>query len=198
MTDGKQYEDRSAGTNPESPESPDIEPDRSMEKPEENRDIGKDQEVPYMELFYSQETAAATSVKDAQELTAGTAEAAAEPEPAPGDPGIGVAAGAVEELAGPPAGTREDGYAEDDPAAEMDENELNLMIEDLCKSKAQEFRMLGYEHVTGQEVWECVSDKYQKQGVPPLHRIVNDILSLKVTSFMNWMTMSIYKDSRFR
>ncbi|MED4603052.1 hypothetical protein P9314_20735, partial [Paenibacillus validus] len=70
MTDGKQYEDRSAGTNPESPESPDIEPDRSMEKPEENRDIGKDQEVPYMELFYSQETAAATSVKDAQELTA--------------------------------------------------------------------------------------------------------------------------------
>lgn len=72
--------------------------------------------------------------------------------------------------------------------------DLNVVIEDMCRSKAEEFRMLGYEHVTGQEIWECVSDKYHKTGVPPLHRVVNDILSLKVTQFMNWMTMSIYKD----
>nr|WP_210023495.1 MULTISPECIES: post-transcriptional regulator [unclassified Paenibacillus] len=77
----------------------------------------------------------------------------------------------------------------------MDEEELNGIIENLCHSKAEEFRMIGYEHVTGQEIWECVSDKYKKIGIPPLHRIVNDILSLKVTQFMNWMTMSIYKDN---
>ncbi|WP_394297948.1 post-transcriptional regulator [Gordoniibacillus kamchatkensis] len=52
----------------------------------------------------------------------------------------------------------------------LDENELNEMIEGLCHSKAEEFRMLGYEHVTGREVWECVSDKYGKKGYPPLHQ----------------------------
>lgn len=69
----------------------------------------------------------------------------------------------------------------------------NEMIESLCESKAEEFRMLGYEQVQSRDIWECVSDKYHKHGMPPLHRIVNDILSLKVTQFMNWNTMNIYK-----
>lgn len=75
------------------------------------------------------------------------------------------------------------------------DKELDRSIEELCASKAEEFRMLGYEHVTGEEIWECVQDKYSKTGFPALHQIVNDILSLKVTQFMNWMTMSIYKSS---
>ncbi|MCP3773956.1 post-transcriptional regulator [Paenibacillus sp. MZ04-78.2] len=77
----------------------------------------------------------------------------------------------------------------------MNDEELSRVIEEMCLSKAEEFRMIGYEQVTGEEIWECVSDKYRKTGVPPLHRIVNDILSLKATQFMNWMTMSIYKDA---
>jgi hypothetical protein len=83
-----------------------------------------------------------------------------------------------------------------DPGA-LGEAELNEMIEELCNSKAEEFRMLGYEHVTGREVWECVSEKYEKKGYPHLHQIVNDILSLKSTQLMNWMTMSIYKKAQF-
>ncbi|MFB6363642.1 post-transcriptional regulator [Paenibacillus elgii] len=88
--------------------------------------------------------------------------------------------------------------SEPDPEPEeepMNDEELSRVIEDICLSKAEEFRMIGYEQVTGEEIWECVSDKYRKTGVPPLHRIVNDILSLKATQFMNWMTMSIYKDA---
>jgi hypothetical protein len=81
--------------------------------------------------------------------------------------------------------------------AQLSEMELNELIENICTSKAEEFRMIGYEHVTGKEIWECVSDKYQKTGMPALHQIVNDILSLKVTKFMNWMTMSIYKSNPF-
>lgn len=80
----------------------------------------------------------------------------------------------------------------------LSEQELNEMIEDMCNSKADEFRMIGYEHVTGREIWECVSEKYQKTGTPPLYKVVNDILSLKVTQFMNWMTMSIYKTNPFQ
>lgn len=71
-------------------------------------------------------------------------------------------------------------------------------IEMLCKSKAEEFKMLGYEYVTGKEVWDCVRSKYIKQGKEPgIHRIVNDILSLKPTQFMNYMTMEAYKGSPF-
>lgn len=82
-------------------------------------------------------------------------------------------------------------------AGELTEAELSEVVEHICNSKAEEFRMLGYEHVTGKEIWDCVSDKYHKTGVPSLHRVVNDILSLKATQFMNWMTMNIYRDRPF-
>ncbi|KIL37050.1 hypothetical protein SD71_04070 [Cohnella kolymensis] len=75
----------------------------------------------------------------------------------------------------------------------MTETEMNEMIEQLCLSKAEEFRMIGYEQVTGADVWECVSDKYHKKGTPPLYQVVNDILSLKVTQFMNFITLSMYR-----
>jgi hypothetical protein len=76
---------------------------------------------------------------------------------------------------------------------EMSEIEMNETIETLCLSKAEEFHLIGYEHVTGADVWECVSDKYHKKGTPPLYEVVNDILSLKVTQFMNFITLSMYR-----
>jgi hypothetical protein len=78
----------------------------------------------------------------------------------------------------------------------LSDEELNKTIESLCNSKAEEFVMIGYEQVTGKEIWNCVSSKY-KDGVPELHKVVNDILSLKVTQLMNWMTLSAYKGVQF-
>ncbi len=75
----------------------------------------------------------------------------------------------------------------------LQEAELNEMIEKLCESKADEFRLIGYDQVTGADVWECVSDKYHKKGTPSLHEVVNDILSLKVTQFMNFITLNMYR-----
>jgi hypothetical protein len=111
----------------------------------------------------------------------------------------------IEESASPSAENerREEGQglpaheAPDSDSPFLSDDELNEVIEHLCESKAEEFRMIGYEHVTGREIWDCVSEKYRKTGVPPLHQIVNDILSLKSTQFMNWMTMSIYKKAQF-
>lgn len=80
----------------------------------------------------------------------------------------------------------------DDLAHVHSDEELNQFIEQLCLSKAEEFQLLGYENVTGKDIWECISEAYEKQGVPLLHQIVNDILSLKVTKFMNWMTLRAY------
>lgn len=88
--------------------------------------------------------------------------------------------------------------SEHDSAAgpELEEAELNRMIEQLCESKAEEFRLLGYEQVQGPDVWECVSDKYYKKGTPPLHEIVNDILSLKVNQYMNFITLNLYRGEK--
>ncbi|MGM1050563.1 MAG: post-transcriptional regulator [Bacillota bacterium] len=79
----------------------------------------------------------------------------------------------------------------------MSEEELASMIDMICSSKAEEFRMIGYEYVTVDDVWNCVSSKYKKQGMPSLHKLVNDVLSLKATSLMNYMTISAYKGSSF-
>ncbi|UNK19874.1 post-transcriptional regulator [Paenibacillus sp. N3/727] len=79
----------------------------------------------------------------------------------------------------------------------MSEEELASMIDMICSSKAEEFRMIGYEYVTADDVWNCVSSKYKKQGMPSLHKLVNDVLSLKATSLMNYMTISAYKGSSF-
>ena len=74
----------------------------------------------------------------------------------------------------------------------LNELELNKQIENLCRSKAEEFQLMGYDHVKGVEIWKCISAKYTTSQ-PPLHQIVNDILTLKVTTFMNWMTLNAYK-----
>lgn len=69
---------------------------------------------------------------------------------------------------------------------------MEKSIEQLCESKSEEFALMGYEHVTGKEIWLCVSSKYNGD-LPSINRLVNDILSLKVTTFMNWMTLNAYK-----
>ncbi|QAY65185.1 post-transcriptional regulator [Paenibacillus protaetiae] len=74
---------------------------------------------------------------------------------------------------------------------------LDEDMKELCKSKAEEFRLIGYEHVTWEEIWQCVSEKYTKKGIPAIHEVVNDILTLKVTKFMNYLTMSAFKGNPF-
>jgi len=77
------------------------------------------------------------------------------------------------------------------------EEELMVIARDLCRSKAKEFVMLGYEHVTPDDIWNCISARYKNTGMPRLHSMVNDILSLKATQFMNWMTMQAFKGASF-
>lgn len=66
-------------------------------------------------------------------------------------------------------------------------------VESLCQSKAEEFALLGYENVTSQDVWECVSHGYKE--IPAMHRMVNDILSLKPNKYMNYLMIQMYKNS---
>ncbi len=62
----------------------------------------------------------------------------------------------------------------------------------LCESKAEEFALLGYDNVTATDIWKCVSAAYKE--LPPKHQLVNDILSLKPTRYMNWLMVNMYKN----
>ncbi len=75
----------------------------------------------------------------------------------------------------------------------MSNDELSKQIEGLCNSKAEEFEIMGYEHISGKDIWKYVSEKYGEGELPPIHKIVNDILTMKITAFMNWMTLNAYK-----
>jgi len=66
-------------------------------------------------------------------------------------------------------------------------------IEAMCRSKAEEFRLLGYEYVTSKDIWDCISRNYDKDGMPPLHKLVNDIYSLKANSYMTYLTIAAYR-----
>jgi hypothetical protein len=86
----------------------------------------------------------------------------------------------------------EERQAEQEEAQTISSEEMTKIIEDLCMSKAEELRMMGIEQVSGEDVWACVSSKY-KQGLPSLHQLINDILSLKSHAFTNWLMLQVYK-----
>ncbi|TRY26362.1 hypothetical protein FOI68_08940 [Brevibacillus sp. LEMMJ03] len=77
---------------------------------------------------------------------------------------------------------------------EQRKREWYAQVAGLCESKAEEFALLGYENVTAEDVWECVTAAYKE--IPPLHCLVNDILSLKPTKYMNWLMLQMYKQSQ--
>lgn len=73
----------------------------------------------------------------------------------------------------------------------LDQEQLEQLLS-LCQSKAEEFAMIGYDKVNKEEIWRYFESRY-RNTYPPLHRMVNEILSLKITSFMNWITLNAYK-----
>ncbi|WP_027414933.1 post-transcriptional regulator [Aneurinibacillus terranovensis] len=77
----------------------------------------------------------------------------------------------------------------------MEKGALQQEIDYLCRIKASEFSMLGYEGADAEDIWDCVSRKYKE--LPPLHRLTNDILSLKPDRWMNWLTIQAYKGDLF-
>lgn len=80
---------------------------------------------------------------------------------------------------------------------ELAGEELTEAVIELCRGKADEFHFLGYEHATWEDVWRCVNKKYVGRQDPPLHRIVNDILTLRVDGLMNHLTITALKEAPF-
>lgn len=64
----------------------------------------------------------------------------------------------------------------------------------VLNSKVEEFQLIGYDEASAEEVWECVLNKLRKQKEPMrIYQFVNEILKLKVTDYMTWLTIGAYQ-----
>jgi hypothetical protein len=88
----------------------------------------------------------------------------------------------------------------------MEQNEAlwKTRVFPILKSKVEELHLLGYDRATEDEVWKCILKKRRKKKEETqLHELINDILSLPPSAYMNWLTaeslkvddyMSTFKD----
>ncbi|USL35815.1 post-transcriptional regulator [Priestia megaterium] len=72
------------------------------------------------------------------------------------------------------------------------------LIQPVLSSKMEEFHMLGYEEVTENDLLSYLEmKKWKKERELFLHQVVNDILSVKITQVMSYVTIESYKSDMF-
>ncbi|CAH0132957.1 post-transcriptional regulator [Priestia megaterium] len=72
------------------------------------------------------------------------------------------------------------------------------LIQPVLSSKMEEFHMLGYEEVTENDLLSYLEmKKWKKEKELSLHQVVNDILSVKITQVMSYVTIESYKSDIF-
>ncbi|WP_252311630.1 post-transcriptional regulator [Sinobaca sp. H24] len=69
------------------------------------------------------------------------------------------------------------------------------VVQPALQSKKEEFHMLGYINVTEETIWEYLleNERTWKKRVH-LHKVVQDILHLKMSDYMNRLTINSYID----
>ncbi|MBM7620418.1 hypothetical protein JOC95_002271 [Bacillus tianshenii] len=68
----------------------------------------------------------------------------------------------------------------------------------VLKSKLEEFQLFGYDKVTEDELWECLTRKtWKRPETKMLHQLVNDVYGLSVTDYMSYITIEAYKAPNF-
>ncbi|MFD1736067.1 post-transcriptional regulator [Bacillus salitolerans] len=81
----------------------------------------------------------------------------------------------------------------------MNWDELKIHVEPAIVSKLEEFKILGYDKVNEEDIWNCLrKKKWKKDEEPkPLREVVNDILSLSISDYMSFITVEAYKGPSF-
>jgi hypothetical protein len=78
-------------------------------------------------------------------------------------------------------------------------NHFRVQVEPALLSKLEEFRLLGYDAVSENGLWEFLTKKKWKKVKEEirLYEIIDDILAVKVSDYMNFATIETYKKSEF-
>ncbi|MBT2656797.1 MULTISPECIES: post-transcriptional regulator [Bacillaceae] len=85
----------------------------------------------------------------------------------------------------------------------MDNSHVNedfrTQVQPALKSKLEEFRLLGVDSVREQGLWEfLVKKKWKKvKHEMKLYEMIQDILSVRVSDYLNYVTIESYKTSEF-
>jgi hypothetical protein len=68
-------------------------------------------------------------------------------------------------------------------------------IEPYLKSKLEEFRLLGLNHITMDELWKFVKETLvkRKKDTLQLHELVNFIMRLSVNDYLNKIRLEMFK-----
>ncbi|MDY0405476.1 post-transcriptional regulator [Virgibacillus sp. 179-BFC.A HS] len=67
-------------------------------------------------------------------------------------------------------------------------------IKPVLSCKASEFRLMGYENATQEDIWNCLTEKVWK-GNPEKHlyEVVEDIFHLGTDIYLSYLTVNAYK-----
>ncbi|MFF3025060.1 post-transcriptional regulator [Gottfriedia sp. NPDC057948] len=73
--------------------------------------------------------------------------------------------------------------------------EFKPQLQVVIESKLDEFRMLGFDTVSGDDLWVCLERTLwrKKEDEPKLFQMVEDILSLTVNDYMNYIRIEAFK-----
>jgi hypothetical protein len=76
---------------------------------------------------------------------------------------------------------------------------FRTQVKPALESKLDEFRLLGYEKVTEQELWEYLTKKKWKKpnGNVRLFKIVEEIMAVKVSEYIHYATIEAFKGTGF-
>ena len=68
------------------------------------------------------------------------------------------------------------------------------LVSPAIQSKLEEFTMLGYPTIKADEIWDFLqAKKWKRTPELSLHKIVNDIIVLKVGEIINYQTVEAIK-----
>lgn len=72
-------------------------------------------------------------------------------------------------------------------------------VQPALKSKLDEFRLLGYETINEQALWNYLTKKKWRkvQEDIKLYEVVQDIMSVNVGEYMNFATIEAFKKTEF-
>lgn len=68
------------------------------------------------------------------------------------------------------------------------------MLIPAIETKLNEFKMMGYPTIKEKDIWEYLNEKkWKKTQELALHKIVNDIIVLKVSEIISYQTVEAFK-----
>lgn len=68
-------------------------------------------------------------------------------------------------------------------------------VEPFLTSKLEEFLLMGYSRATIEDIWNCLEKNVWKDNPQKrLYEVVQDIMHLRATVYMNYLTVKAYQD----